>query len=135
MQKSTKAALLSALIFPGAGHMYLKKYVRGILLFAVSSLALYSLIAKTVESALQIVDKIQSSYVEPDVAALIELVAKQLTDTGHGVMSLDFALAIFTLCWLIGIIDSYRVGSVLEKNGLKIHLNGTAKEPRYRLGR
>jgi hypothetical protein len=27
MNKSTKAALLSTFVFPGAGHLYLKKYI------------------------------------------------------------------------------------------------------------
>ena len=115
MQKSTKAALLSTLLFPGTGHMYLKKYVRGSLLLVVSLLVICSIFARVVESALQILDKIQNGSVDPDVTALIELVSTQLNGTGHGVMSLDFALAIFTLCWVIGIIDSYRVGSALEK--------------------
>ena len=36
MKKSTKAALLSALICPGAGHIFLKKYIRAMLLVAAT---------------------------------------------------------------------------------------------------
>ena len=37
MKKSTKAILLSALVFPGAGHLYLKAYWVGFTLISVTS--------------------------------------------------------------------------------------------------
>ena len=71
MKKSTKAALLSAFVFPGAGHMYLKRYIPGVVLVGASLVSIYYMISKTVESALQIFEKIQSCYVQPDVAEII----------------------------------------------------------------
>jgi hypothetical protein len=47
MKKSSKAALLSGLIFPGIGHMVLKQYLRGsVLMF--SALAAFSVIVTRV---------------------------------------------------------------------------------------
>jgi len=44
MTKSTKAALLSGLIFPGIGHIVLKQYVRGSILALVALLAVSAMV-------------------------------------------------------------------------------------------
>ena len=74
-----KAALLSAFVFPGVGHLYLKKYIHGVILIGVSLVGSYYVISKTVERALKIVEKIQSGAVQLDVTAVTELVSKQST--------------------------------------------------------
>ncbi len=63
MNKPMKAALLSAFVFPGVGHFLLKKYIPGTVLAGTAFAGLYLLIAKTVETALQIAEKIQSGEV------------------------------------------------------------------------
>ena len=114
MNKAAKAALLSALLFPGAGHFFLKKYVAGVVLATTSLAALYLLIAKAVEKALLISEKIQSGEVQLDVAAITELVARQAT--GAEAQLLNIATAVLIISWLIGIVDSYRVGYGQEKH-------------------
>jgi hypothetical protein len=52
--------------------------------------------------------------VQPDAAAIEELVAKR--STGTDAYLIDIAMYIFIICWLIGIIDSYRVGRARENN-------------------
>ena len=108
MNKAAKAALLSALVFPGTGHFFLKKYVAGVFLVTTSLAALYLLIAKAVEKALLIAEKIQSGEVQLDVAASTELAARQ--STGAEAQLLNIATAVLIISWLIGIVDSYRVG-------------------------
>jgi hypothetical protein len=65
------------------------------------------------ERALQITEKIQSGDVQLDVTAITELVSKQ--SIGTEAHLLNIATAAFIICWLIGIIDSYRVGCVQDK--------------------
>ena len=122
MKKSTKAALVSALVFPGLGHMYLKKYFNGLILFGISFASIFYMSAKIVQSSRQIIEKIQSGAAQPDIASIMELVARQ-QNQADGSHIFDIATAIFLLCWLVGIIDSYRVGygqdpkdTVLTKN-------------------
>jgi hypothetical protein len=110
MEKSTKAALLSVLVFPGTGYFYLKKYIAGIVLFSVSTASLYFIVSMAAERALQIVEKIQSGTVEPDIATIIQAVSTQ-TDSAY---LLEIASAIFIICWVVGIIDSSRVAIVRE---------------------
>lgn len=114
MKKSTIATLLSALLFPGLGHIYLKKYIQGTVLASISLAGMYYVISKTVEQALQITEKIQSGEVQVDIAAITDLVAKQ--SSGAEAHFIDIATAVVTICWLIGIFDSYRVGKLLDKN-------------------
>ncbi len=113
MKKSTKAALLSAFVLPGAGHIYLKKYVSGITLTGVTFIAMYYLISKAVETALKILEKIQWGDVAPDVTVITELLLKQTT--GAEVQAVNVATFAIIICWLIGIADSYRIGWAQDK--------------------
>ena len=114
MKKSTKATLISAFVFPGAGHIYLKKYTP-VFLLAVTSLAgTYYLISKMVETALQIVEKIQLGHVQADVASINQLLSNQSTGTESQLLSI--ATIAIIICWIIGIIDSYRIGRGQNKN-------------------
>jgi len=114
VKRSTKAALFSALIFPGVGHIYLKKYMAGVLLASVSFVAIYYLISKAVERAFEISEKIQSGDVKLDIAAITELVSQQ--SNGTDIQLLNISTTAVIICWLIGIIDSYRVACVRGKN-------------------
>lgn len=114
MKKSTKAALLSALIFPGAGHLFLKKYIQAIALAGTAFSAAYYLVSKSVEQAMLIVEKLESGVIQPDAAAITELLEKQAT--GPDAQALDIATAIIIISWLIGIISSYLTGCAQDKN-------------------
>jgi len=114
LKKSTKAALLSAFIFPGVGHVYLKKYMVGASLAGVSFAAIYYLVAKAVETALEITGKIQSGDVPLDIGAITELVSQQ--SSGADARMLNVATTALGICWLIGIVDSYRAGRAREQS-------------------
>ena len=113
MSKSIKAALLSALVFPGLGHLFLKKYVAGLLLGGTAFVSIYWLVSRVVERTLQISEKIQSGEVKLDAAAITELVSKQAG--GAEAQSLDMATAVIVIVWLIAIVDAYRQGRLQEK--------------------
>jgi len=68
MKKSIKAVLLSALVFPGAGHLLLKKRIIDAVLTCASLVALYLIIANMLNRAQEIADKILSGDVAPDAA-------------------------------------------------------------------
>ena len=113
MKKSIKAALLSALLFPGVGHVFLKRYIPGVVLIGASFSGIYYLTSKMVERALQITDKILSGDIQMDAAAIAELVSKQPIDAEAYLVNI--AAAVFFICWIIGTIDAYRVGRVQDK--------------------
>lgn len=108
MNRSTKAALLSALVFPGAGHFYLKKYLVGSILAAVFGTGLYYLSSTAFSSAVAISEKIQHSGAPLDLSAISELVSAQTAGVNDPLLRvLPYLLLI---CWLVGVIDSYRLG-------------------------
>ena len=113
MKKSNKAALFSALVFPGAGHIFVKKYVSAAILGGASLAALYLIIANMLERAQQIADKIVRGEVSLDVAAITEMLSRQ--PVGNVSQLLDVAWAVLIISWLIGIADSYRVGRAQDK--------------------
>ncbi len=113
MKKHTKAALLSTFIFPGVGHFLLKKHIQGALLAGTAFVALYFLIAKTVEKTLLVVEKIQSGEVPLDAVTITELVAHLTPGTETQLQR--FATAALIISGLIGIVDSYRVGRAQGK--------------------
>ena len=108
MNKSVKATLLSAFVFPGVGHFHLRKYIPGTVLAGTALVSLYFIVSQMVERALQIVDRIQRGEVQPDIAVVAELVSRQ--SMGAGAELLNLAWTVLIISWLIGIADSYRVG-------------------------
>lgn len=110
MKKSTKAALLSALVFPGMGHFYLKKHIVGSFILGISFIPLYVLVTNAITQAQIIVDKILTGNGNTDIASISEMVANQTT--GSESQSMNFALIVFVIIWLLAIIDAYRKGSI-----------------------
>jgi hypothetical protein len=116
MKKSNKAVLLSALVFPGAGHFLLKKHISGAILATASLAALYLIISNMLERAQQIADKILSGEVNLDEAAIAELLSRQ--PSGGESQLLDIAWIVLIISWLTGIVDSYRCGRAQDKNDI-----------------
>ncbi len=114
MTKSTKAALLSALVFPGAGHFFLKKYITGTILAVATLGSLGVLTSEIFARANQIAEKIQNGQVPLDVAAITELITRQ--PAGSEAQLLNIASAVLLIVWLIGIVDSYRVGYLQDRS-------------------
>ena len=108
MKKSTKAALLSGLVFPGIGHFFLKKRIPGILLSGTALISLYFLIAESVAAALKIKEKIRSGEIDLSTTTITELAAMQTAADDSQLLGI--ATTALIICWLVGIVDSYRVG-------------------------
>ena len=113
MKLSTKAALYSALIFPGLGHFLLKRYLSAGLLTSFAAVALVYLVTKAVEKALVIADKIVSGEVQPDIVLVLQMVSQQAKD--QDAQSIEVVTLVLVVLWLLGIIDSYRVGRLIEE--------------------
>ncbi len=113
MRRSTKAALLSGLIFPGVGHMVLKQYLRGSILMLAALSALSVIVTNAVEQALAIVDRINTGEIPVEIGAIAELVSNSTSGAESSI--LNISTLVVGACWLIGVIDSYRLGTIREK--------------------
>ena len=114
MKKPSKAALLSGLIFPGIGHIFLKEYFRGSILVVVSLASLSVVIASAYQRALLVVDRILSGDVAMEAGGIAQAVSNATNATDNLVENVAFVL--LAACWLAGIIDSYRLGALQEKS-------------------
>ncbi|MDA3884091.1 MAG: hypothetical protein PF638_00680 [Candidatus Delongbacteria bacterium] len=113
MTKSKRAALLSALVIPGAGHLFLKKRIRGFAFIGLSIMSLYFIISKLLERAYSILEKIEKGEVQPNIVAIMDMVSKQ--PTGQEAKIISIATYILIITWIISIIDSYRIGKKIQK--------------------
>lgn len=112
MRKSLKAALLSGLVFPGTGHVYLGQRRRGwALIFSVILIFVYVVIHMTVQAYREIAAA-AANGVAIDMTALQKAVAASSdTVTTAG-------LALLVLIWLAAIIDAYMAGERLQGTGV-----------------
>jgi len=114
MKKSLKAGLLSALVFPGLGHFLLKKPVQGVLFSGMAIVCLYFLLSTIIGIAQRISEKILSGEVPMDVATISEMVTQQLVEMDGG--GINISVLFLVICWVIGIVDSVRIGWLQDKN-------------------
>lgn len=127
MKKATKAVLLSALVFPGTGQLYLKRWVSGALLFGIAAYALYFIVSVAVDAAVEIVGKIESGAVAADVETVTQLVTQQLSGSEQATNIASIALGI---CWLLGVVGGYLQGRVQdERDQLAARREGSSLPP------
>lgn len=108
MDKASRAALLSALVFPGAGHCYLGRWWRGLSLALVSLVPLYLLLSTTLAITRELLDELESGAIPPDLLALTQ---ETMVRVHAGSSTLQMASLAFAVFWVTGIIDAHRLGS------------------------
>lgn len=108
MRKATTAVLLSALVLPGTGHLYLKRPWRGIALIAISLACLWVFVDDAMRRASNVLARLESDGGALDVGRLTDLIAQ--TSTGSDAAVVTAATLVLGGCWLVGIIDAYRLG-------------------------
>ena len=113
MKKSIKASLLSAFVIPGAGHIYLKRYLVSIVLIFFSLAALSVLIVIAIEQAMVITEKILSGNAPADIVSVTQLVTTEMSNSDSS--TANWATVVLAICWLIGVVDSYRIANKEEK--------------------
>jgi len=112
MKKSTKAVLLSGLVFPGLGHLYLKRWMVGAILFVIAASASWYIGTVVMETATVIVEKIQSGAVTSDIDTITRLAAEQSSGTEQAI---KLAKIVWLACWVIGIVGSWWQGRAQDK--------------------
>jgi len=115
MKKSVKAALWSGLAFPGAGHFYLRFYLRGFIFLAsivvgcayiVQNLLDRGVIAKVTG----LIEKASSGTIPLDL-----LTSADPLNLGPDPLGADIASWLIIIFWVGGIVDSYRLGVMQDR--------------------
>ena len=107
MKKSIKAVLLSGLVLPGLGQLYLKRWVSGFMLSGVAAYAVYYNGSVVVSTTLDLTQKIESGAIPADIETVSRLVSQQLSGSEQ---STNLATMAFGASWVIGIIGAYWYG-------------------------
>lgn len=106
MKASTKAALISALVFPGLGHLVLRKGARGLLFIVPAALAVIYLLRSVLQLLDRIMDDINRGALALDPVAILDRVnAAGIDNTATNLASL-----VCIVCWAGSIIDALWLG-------------------------
>ncbi len=108
MNNSLKGAFLSGIVFPGLGQVMLKQYKRGIALMLIVLVSLFVIVAKAVQQALAILEKVKEGGETIDFST-ISNIAADASSTSDSLL-FHFALLLIMLCWIIGVVDAYKIG-------------------------
>ena len=108
MKHSLKGAFLSALIFPGVGHVALKHYGRGVVLMLTVLVSLSVVVVNAVQQASAILEKIEPQGGAISVRTIQDAATQACTTSGGLILNL---LSLFiVLCCIVGVVDAYRIG-------------------------
>jgi hypothetical protein len=111
MQRAVSAALLSAFVFPGAGHLYLRRHRRACLFLVPALAAVFVLAGDVMQRASALADQVVAGTLPLDPAAI----AARLQAQG-GTSALETACGVvLAACWLGSIVDSVVVARALER--------------------
>lgn len=106
MKTSTKAALVSALVFPGVGHFLLKRGARGCLFLVPAALAVATILRRTLQLADTLLDQINSGALPLDPA----LISERIAAAGGDGMAVNLASLVCLACWIGAIADTIWIG-------------------------
>ncbi|TET68428.1 MAG: hypothetical protein E3J56_11415 [Candidatus Aminicenantes bacterium] len=108
MNNSLKGAFLSGLVFPGLGQVVLKHYKRGVVIMLTVLVSLSVIVIEAVQKAFTILEKIESEGGAIDMNT-ISNAATQVSTTSDSLI-FSFALLLIIFCWIIGVVDAFRIG-------------------------
>jgi hypothetical protein len=108
METATKAALFSALLFPGWGQIYLRRYKRGIVIILPVLAGMLSICWDVVQAAISILKAAPFKKGTVDISAVIKL----SLDSVKALDSIYFSLILLlvVLLWMFSIVDAYQLG-------------------------
>ncbi|MEN6423039.1 MAG: hypothetical protein ABFD76_13940 [Smithella sp.] len=108
MNMATKAALFNALLFPGWGEIYLKKYKRGLLIIIAVMMGIISILWSFIQKSMVILKFTSFKKGTVTFSAVVQLAM----DTVRS-LNLRYLLFVFLtmiLLWIVSIFDAYFLG-------------------------
>ena len=106
MDRHLKATLFSALVFPGAGQFYLRRYLRGVALLLPTLAAAWYFAGSLWTRSQAIAEQILSGALSPNLF----VIAERLQQSGSDSAVLDLCAATMLVCWILGMADAWFVG-------------------------
>lgn len=114
MKLSTKAALVSGFVLPGAGYFLVRAQWRGVIATAIGLTCLFVLTSEAAYRAKLIAEKILSGTLPFDAKVITHEIAS--LPGNYSADTLSTITTILLATWLFSIIDGYRIGRKHEGN-------------------
>jgi TM2 domain-containing membrane protein YozV len=108
MTNALKGALLSGLILPGLGQIALKHHIRGVVILLAVLVSTIVFVAKAVERALAILEKIELEGGAISMDVILNATKQASANSGNTTLNLLFLL--IGVCWIAGTVDAYIIG-------------------------
>lgn len=114
MKASTKAAMLSGLVFPGLGQLILKHTTRGLVYVGLSLAGVLVSVSMVIDMALQVLNELGDT-------GLLDI--NQVFITTHNIVhsgehaTLNYLLLALIGLWLVSIIDAWYLGREQDDAG------------------
>ena len=106
MSKTIKAALLSLLVFPGAGHFFLKKYTSAAMFISCFSIPLILVMIDIFQQTNKMMEQIINHQLPLDIYMMSEQLTNLVMLTSQ---SLDTKAILMTSIWILSVLDTYRI--------------------------
>lgn len=113
MNIATKAALYSALLFPGWGQFYLKRYKRGLIFFMPVLAAALALVWSIIDIGISIIKATPFKKGTVHLANAIQVAVDALKAINLSYFIL--LLIVISVFWILSIIDAYQLGKKIMK--------------------
>lgn len=108
MSRLTTAVVLSALVLPGAGQLYLKHTRRGLAFIGVSLVCLWFILTQVIQQASVVLVQLESQGGTLNPADIAGLMSQ--SQGGAGSTAASVAVWVLVVCWMAGIVDAHRLG-------------------------
>ena len=108
MNLAVRAALFNALLFPGWGQIYLKKYKRGIMIITGVAAGILSIVWSIIQSTINILKIAPLKKGTVTFSAVIQLTIDSIKALNMSYLFL--ILFSMILLWIFSIIDAYLIG-------------------------
>jgi len=112
MKLSTRAVLLSLFVFPGTGHILLKKYRVGWLLISIATSSSLVIFISMMKRAYVIADQLAAGEIGLDIPYIVNAISTP--PAGSEATLLTVAVHVLVVVWLGSTADAYRVGRALD---------------------
>ena len=100
MSRALKALLMSALIIPGAGHFYLRRFKSGLVFLLLSGVSLTIIITHLANLAHQVLDQVNAGKISLNATAIRQALNGQLALQSPALVTIAWGMLItaFLVC-------------------------------------
>ena len=108
MKKITKVILLSLLVFPGVGHLVLKKYLIAIAFMSCSAYLLLGFIKELHNKTQHLMDSIIRGEISIEISVIYQTFIEQGALENSNFTTISY---LFLIIWTMAAFDAYRIAN------------------------